>query len=98
MYFRRLLVIAVSVLSVVASPLFGEASRLQESGPWVRGDIKIWGDTIKIGGVGGTMSEWYKFGGAPKVKIKDFTLASKNLGGGARAPPCPTHLPPTGEP
>ena len=27
------------------------------------------------------------------VKIKDFTLASKNLGGGT-CPPCPTHLPP----
>ena len=27
------------------------------------------------------------------VKIKDFTLASKNLGGG-HVPPCPTHLPP----
>ena len=29
------------------------------------------------------------------VKIKDFTLASKNLGGGTRAPPpCPTELQP----
>ena len=28
----------------------------------------------------------YKSGGAPMVKIKDFTLASKNLGEGARAP------------
>ena len=27
------------------------------------------------------------------VKIKDFTLASKNRGGGT-GPPCPTHLPP----
>ena len=35
-------------------------------------------------------------GGAPMVKIKDFTLASKNRGG-ARAPPpppCPMELPP----
>ena len=28
------------------------------------------------------------------VKIKDFTLASKNLGGTGPPPPCPTHLPP----
>ena len=26
------------------------------------------------------------------VKIKDFTLASKNLGGGGMCPLCPTHL------
>ena len=35
---------------------------------------------------GGTISECYKSGGTPMVKIKDFTLASKNLGGCARAP------------
>ena len=28
------------------------------------------------------------------VKIKDFTLASKNLGGGGTCPPYPTELPP----
>ena len=28
------------------------------------------------------------------VKIKDFTLASQNLGGGAFDPPCPTHRAP----
>ena len=28
------------------------------------------------------------------VKIKDFTFASKNLGGGGTCSPCPTHLPP----
>ena len=29
------------------------------------------------------------------IKIKDFTLASKNLGGGGKVkPPCSTHLPP----
>ena len=28
------------------------------------------------------------------VKIKDFTLASKKSGRGARSLPCPTHLPP----
>ena len=28
------------------------------------------------------------------VKIKDFTLASKNMGGGDTCPLCPTDLPP----
>ena len=28
------------------------------------------------------------------IKIKDFTFASKNLGGGVDVPPCPTQLPP----
>ena len=44
--------------------------------------IKIWGAQFKSGG--STISKGYKSGGgAPMVKIKDFTLASKN-------PPCPT--------
>ena len=32
--------------------------------------------------------------GAPMVKIKDFTIGSKNLGGHVPPPPCPTQLPP----
>ena len=31
----------------------------------------------------------YKSGGAPMVKIKDFTLASQNLGGALAPPPVP---------
>ena len=38
-----------------------------------------------------------KSGEAPMVKIKDFTLASQNLWGGAFDPPCPTHRAPMGE-
>ena len=41
----------------------------------------------------GTLIIFIKTGGAPMVKIKDFTIGSKTLGG-ARAPPCPTQLPP----
>ena len=53
--------------------------------PWARGGIKIWGGANK--NLGGRISECYKSGGAPMVKIKDFTLASKNLGGGTCSPP-----------
>ena len=46
---------------------------------------------INLGGgnknLGGTISESYKSGEAPMVKIKDFPLASKNLGG--HVPPVP---------
>ena len=36
-----------------------------------------------------------KSGEAPMVKIKDFTLASQNRGGGGKFdPPCPTHRAP----
>ena len=48
------------------------------------------GGPIKMGG--GTISEGYKSGWALMGKIKDFTLAFKNLGGDV--PPCPTVLPP----
>ena len=43
------------------------------------------GGKIRIGGRG-TKRECYKSGEAPMVKIKDFTLASKNLGSGACVP------------
>ena len=54
-------------------------------------EIFDWGRAIIIGGrwhknLVGTISEGYKSRGAPMVNIKDFILASKNLGGGARAP------------
>ena len=49
---------------------------------WAPGDYENWGDKlIKLGG--GAQS---KSGEAPMVKIKDFTLASQNRGGGHLTP------------
>ena len=46
----------------------------------------------KLGGhINKTGRAQYKSGGAPMVKIKDFTLASQNLGGG-HVPPVPYTL------
>ena len=54
-------------------------------------EIFDWGRAIIIGGrwhknLVGTISEGYKSRGAPMVNIKDFILASKNLGGGGTCP------------
>ena len=53
------------------------------------GDYENWEDTLE--NWDGTLINLG--GGAPMVKIKDFTLASKN-GGEGTCPPFPTHLPP----
>ena len=52
--------------------------------------------TMKTGGgqINKTGRAQSKSGEAPMVKIKDFTLASQNLGGGAFDPPCPAHRAP----
>ena len=50
----------------------------------------------KLGGhINKTVKAQYKSVGAPLVKIKDFTLASQNLGGGTCPPPRALH---TGRP
>ena len=79
----------------LAHSLSGSNSIIDSHGvnltPWVGGGIKIGEGHNK--NLGGTISKCYKSGGAPMVKIKDFTLASKNRGVGT-CPPCPTHLQP----
>ena len=58
------------------------------SDPWAPCDYENWeGTLIKLGGHNINLGR-----GALMVKIKDFTLASQNLG--ARALPCPTHRAP----
>ena len=54
----------------------------------VRWNKNLEGGTIKVGG-GGRISKCYKPGRVPMVKIKDFTLASKNRGGGHVLPSVP---------